>query len=64
MTDPRFTVITTFRDGTPYDHQFVATEREARALIKEESRWENTAWSGCREIDFVLIGDFADDAIA
>jgi hypothetical protein len=64
MIDPHFTVITSFRDGTPHDHRFVDTEQEARALVTEEARWSNTAWAGCPEIDFVLIGDFADDAIA
>ena len=58
-----YTVIIAYRDSTPHDIETVETAREARCLVNEESKWENTAWSGCPELDYVKIGDFADDAI-
>tara|TARA_Y100000593_G_C4101298_1_gene233383 strand:+ start:65 stop:253 length:189 start_codon:yes stop_codon:yes gene_type:complete len=58
-----FTVITATRDGTPHDVEIVTSAYHARCLVNEVSKWENTAWAGCPELDFVRIGDFADDAI-
>jgi hypothetical protein len=59
-----YTVITAYRDGTPHDIVVVDSASKARCLVNEGSKWENTAWSGCPELDYVKFGDFADDAVS
>ena len=58
-----YTVIIAYRDSTPHDIVVVDSESKARRLVNEESKWENTHWAGCPELDYVKIGNFADDAI-
>jgi len=62
--DDVYTVIIAYRDGTPHDVEIVTGASKARCLVNEGSTWENTAWSGCPELDYVKFGDFADDAVA